>query len=148
MLLSSADWFKECNGVLERYQQEVVQQETDKWNKDRQSYLEELKEDLEEIKKKNCGSSEAFLRHIYQKHPPKRKELKLGKIPDVESDTYWNDMKALLRNAIIHYHPDKIDIEKHGNAWKVLCEEISKYLSSKYETFKMMKPRNERSRSK
>ena len=131
-----ADWFKECNRVLERYQQEVVQQETDKWNKERQSYLEELKEDLEEIKKKFLGGSEALLRHVYQKHPPKRKEFKLGKVPEVGSDIYRKDMKALLRNAVIHYHPDKVDVDKDGKAWKVLCEEISKYLSSKYETFK------------
>ena len=114
----------------------MVQQETDKWNKERKSYLEELKEDLAEIKNQFGGSSEALLRHVYEKHPPKRKEFKLGKIPEVGSDTYRKDMKALLRNAVIHYHPDKIDVEKHGTAWKVLCEEISKYLSCKYEIFK------------
>ena len=136
MLLFFVDWFKECNRVLERYQQEVVQQETDKWNKERQSYLEELKEDLTEIKYKSSGSSEGLLRHVYEKHPPKRKEFKLGEIPEVGSDTYRKDMKTLLRNAVIHYHPDKVDAEKHGKAWKVLCEEISKYLSCKYESFK------------
>ena len=113
-----------------------MQQETDKWNKERESYLKELKEDLEKLGKKARESDEALLKHVYKKHPPKKEIFKLGAIPEIGSDTYRKDMKALFRNAVIHYHPDKVDVHKDGLAWKVLCEEISKHLSSRYESFK------------
>ena len=115
-----------------------MQQETDKWNKERESYLKELQEDLEELEKKASESDEALLKHVYQKHPPKIKKPTLGAIPEVGGDklSYRKDMKVLFRNALIHYHPDRVDIHKDGVAWKVLCEEISKRLSSRYESFK------------
>lgn len=62
------------------------------------------------------GSAESFLKHIYEKHPPKNPDHKLGplsKDPDVTK-------KALLR-AISHYHTDKNLAAKHGKKWEVLC---------------------------
>ena len=42
-----------------------------------------------------------------------------------------------MKNAIIHYHPDRQNVEKHGKKWKVLCEEITKILTSRYESHKI-----------
>lgn len=115
-----------------------MQQETEKWNKERESYLKELQEDIEELEKKASESNEALLKHVYKKHPPKKKKFKLGAIPEgtINELSYKKAMKSLFRNAVIHYHPDKVDVHKDGLAWKVLCEEISKRLSSKYEQLK------------
>ena len=41
-----------------------------------------------------------------------------------------------LQKAVIHYHPDKVDVKEHGMKWKVLCEEIEKILTRKYESYK------------
>ena len=42
----------------------------------------------------------------------------------------------MLQKAVIHYHPDKVDVEEHGMKWKVLVEEIEKVLTRKYESCK------------
>ena len=45
-------------------------------------------------------------------------------------------MKKALQKAILHYHPDKSEPEKNGMKWKVLTEEITKFLTKRYECFK------------
>ena len=46
------------------------------------------------------------------------------------------EMKKLYQKGVVHYHPDKVDVEKHGKKWKVLSEEITKFLTSHYESYK------------
>jgi len=71
---------------------------------------------------------------IYKEFPPKRKdqELKGKKQKTVPHD----EVKKRLQKAILHYHPDKQDEKEHGMKWKVLCEEITKLFTRRYECFK------------
>lgn len=46
------------------------------------------------------------------------------------------NIKKALQKAILHYHPDKSEPEKNGMKWKILSEEITKYLTSRYELLK------------
>ena len=52
----------------------------------------------------------------------------------------WRDLKKLYQKAVIHYHPDKVDVEQHGKKWKVLSEEITKLLTRHYEFYKDCEP--------
>ena len=61
--------------------------------------------------------------------PPKKKEV-IGKP--------MKQLKKLFCKALVHYHPDKVDVERFGMKAKVLNEEITKYLSSFYEVTKNM----------
>ena len=47
-----------------------------------------------------------------------------------------DNMKKAFQKAILHYHPDKSEPEKNGMKWKVLTEEITKFLTKRYECFK------------
>ena len=68
---------------------------------------------------------------IYEEFPlknpctiPKREDV-IGK--DLE------DLEKTFKKAVINYHPDRQDEEKFGIKWKILCEEITKYLTIFYE---------------
>ena len=81
-----------------------------------------------------------FVSHkLYLRHPPKNEDHKLpSDLPDISNgiQAYNSELKTILRKAIIHYHPDRCNVEKHGKKWKVLCEEICKMLTRRYESFK------------
>ena len=101
--------------------------------KEREMYMKELETELKDLKEANVGSgAEGLLRHIYKAYPPKNPEHKLN---DKDLDERAKVKKTLL-TAIQHYHPDKQDKEKHGKKWAVLCEEITKLLNGRYETYK------------
>ena len=55
-----------------------------------------------------------------------------------EGDDFMVKYKA-LQKAIIHFHPDRVKEDEHGLKAKVLNEEITKYLTNRYEQVKSMK---------
>lgn len=134
------DWFKDCTEILQRYQKETVEQESQKWQNDREVYLKELESELKAIQQEDIQHtftrSEGFLKYIYKTFPPVNPDHKLEGVPDVGA-MEAADLKKVLQKAVVHYHPDRIDVEKHGKKQKVLCEEITKYLTRRYETFKV-----------
>jgi DnaJ-domain-containing protein 1 len=74
----------------------------------------------------------ALLKHIYAKHPPRRKVVKKeeGKATDGTTET----LKQKLRKALVDYHPDKQrHMRDEDMEWYVLAEEITKYLNGFYE---------------
>jgi len=72
------------------------------------------------------------LRHLYGTYPPKNPEHKL----DNKDLGNRDKMKKTLLRALLHYHPDKQDKEQHGKKWVVLCEEVTKLLNGRYESYK------------
>jgi len=101
--------------------------------KEREMYLKELETELKDLKEADVGSgAKGLLRHIYKTYPPKNPEHKLN---DKDLDE-GAKMKKTLLTAILHYHPDKQDKEKHGRKWAVLCEEITKLLNGRFEMYK------------
>jgi len=131
----SESWFKDARQTLDRYQQEVVRQEDQVWNEERVQYVEELKEELQTMKDKQTEGKTVYLKYVYEKYPPRWKSAKVPDcFPDESCD--MQEWKPLFKNAVIQYHPDKVDVEAEGKKWKVLCEEIFKILSSFYEMTK------------
>ena len=71
---------------------------------------------------------------VYETFPPK-----INYTPPKKEDVIGKPMKELKKmfsKALVHYHPDKVDVERFGEKEKVLSEEICKYLSSFYEVTK------------
>ncbi|XP_013390038.1 uncharacterized protein LOC106158541 [Lingula anatina] len=128
----SEDWYVECTSALQRYQKEQVEREEDVWQKKREKYLEKLSEDLKKLKESANGLPESYLRFIYKTFPPKGENKKLDE--EALDSGEHDSIKKVLLKAIQHYHPDRQ--KEHGEQWVVLCEEITKYLTAKYETFK------------
>jgi len=126
--LQCETWFRICAEALQRYQQESLVEEEERRQEQRKGYLKELEKEISDLNQANVGSdSKDFLKHIYATYPPKNSNcsLDLSQYP-----------KKLLLKAILHYHPDKQDREVHGEKWAVLCEEIVKLLTPRYELYK------------
>ncbi|KAK3102669.1 hypothetical protein FSP39_013052 [Pinctada imbricata] len=114
--------FNDCAAV-KKYQEETVQHEQEKEEKDKEKYKEELKEEFEELKVRE------------RRFPPKNPEHTLPK--EIDS-TDKQAFKKLLQTSVVHYHPDRSDPEKNGMKWKVLSEQITKYLTNRYEAIKLL----------
>ena len=102
--------------------------------------MKQLETELNDLKKKDTehphSRSEGFLKYVYSTFPPTNPEHKLKGVPDVGA-MEPAVLKKLLQKAIVHYHPDRIDVEKFGKKRKVLGEEITKYLTRRYESLKL-----------
>ena len=129
-----AGWYQTCTEALQRYQNESVLNEEAVWQRERENYVKELKDELKDIWDANAGHGtkgfQCFLRHLYKTYPPKNLEHKLCE-KELEAKP-----KKVLMSAILHYHPDKQDKKKHGSKWFVLCEEITKQLNRCHESTK------------
>ena len=96
-----------------------------------QALKPELDKLYEAKKKYTDQEGGTFLLFVYKEFPPKLS----CQIPDCDEvmGKSMKDLKKLFQKAVINYHPDKQDEEKFGIKWKILCEEITKYLSAFYE---------------
>jgi len=138
-VFTSHDWYKECITTLQKYQEEVRQRDEEEKRKVRAKYLEELKEELADIKKHNT-SAVALIKHVYASYPPKSSTWEK---PSDDDMTKWDSLergskeyKKLLVKALAVFHPDKVDDKEHGLKWKVLSEEITKMITNHYESTK------------
>lgn len=97
-----------------------------------------MKPELDKLKEANKkwynDKGGEFLIFIYETFPPKTNYTPLKK-KDVIGKPMAK-LKKLFTKALVHYHPDKVDVERFGMKAKVLNEEITKYLSSFYEVTK------------
>jgi len=123
---NTKDWYKDCSQAVQRYQREAVQREEYSWQEKRKPFLKELKPELDALEEAVKGGYVAFLQYIYSKHPPKNPEHSL---------TGDGKTKKAVKMALLHYHTDKLNKDE-DTKWYVLCEEICKLLSQKYEQLK------------
>ncbi len=83
---------------------------------------------------------ENLIKELPVKFPPKHKADK--EIPGKENTEEdlkklaRSEIKKLLQQLILLYHPDHVSEDEHGKKYKVLCEEVTKILTAKYECFK------------
>ena len=115
---NSHTWYKQALAGLNKFQQEQRWKETKEKERLRRPVLAELKDELDALKKASAKSPQELLDTIYAKYPPKR--------GDKSADS---QMKKKLKMALLHYHPDKQDVEDHGLKWVVLTEEITLLLT-------------------
>ncbi|GJP46489.1 hypothetical protein CLOM_g5770 [Closterium sp. NIES-68] len=124
--LARSPWYSASVRAIDRHQAKIVRQEEQRREEEREPLLVKMKGELETLSKTADTGWKALLTHIYGKYPPKSGD---HKCPSLNVD----DAKVSLRTAILHYHPDKNSA--HGSRWKILCEEVTKYLNDKYAVF-------------
>ncbi|CAH1782055.1 unnamed protein product [Owenia fusiformis] len=133
-------WFRDCTRALERYQQEVAEQDKIEYQKRKEKFHDVLKAELTELeewkKQLDCRGKgvRAFLKFLYQRFPLKDARKKLPE--DIDTVEY-SRIKKIAQKAILHYHPDKVDVETDGEKVKFLHEEITKILNGEYDNLKM-----------
>ncbi len=118
--LTSRSWYKEALAGLEKYQKEDRWKENKEKEKIRAPIRAEMKKTLDQLKEASEEGASELIDYIYEKHPPKRGEKPKG------------ERKKRLKKALLHYHPDKQDLETHGLKWIVLSEEITVLLTHHY----------------
>ncbi|KAH3716913.1 hypothetical protein DPMN_059646 [Dreissena polymorpha] len=132
---SIPDWYIEATQVLAKYQSETVQAEETRQNIEKAEILKELTGEMKQLKELENKDNTEFLTFIYKTFPPK-KENQCLVLPTSKDDDWRNKMKKSMQTAVIHYHPDSVDEKMHGKKWKVLCEEITKCCTRRYECMK------------
>jgi len=134
--LHGIPWFDKAAAALEAYQADAVHRSDTEAQEAKQPLLDELKEDLDALRRAHGeGGLEGLLAHIYSAHPPRNGGTR---------DT-GEKMKKQVMNAIRYYHPDR-SVTRHDTSahdtekWVVLCEEITKLLNTAWdEEFKQKK---------
>ncbi|XP_025112284.1 uncharacterized protein LOC112575017 [Pomacea canaliculata] len=125
------EWYLSAQTILRHYQQEEEWADDLEKLRKRESIMKEIKDDLDKLNEKFTKSSKYdFLKYVYATHPPKNPKHKCDENAAFEDQEV---LKKLYLKAVTHYHPDKVDEERDGAKWKVLCEEITKLLSQQYQ---------------
>ena len=122
---NSHSWYKQALAGLNKFQREQHLKKTKERELQRAPIRAELKDELDELKKASSKSPQNLLDLLYSKHPPKRGEKSAD-----------SQMKTKLKMALLHFHPDKQDVEVHGLKWVVLTEEITILLTYHFANFK------------
>ena len=129
-IFTKHSWYIKCTAAIIRYQQEAVQKDNKELDEEREKIMSEIKDDIEEIKNKSAKGSFDFLEFIYKKYPPKNKKHVLPSKLDS------SNIKESVRNALIHYHPDKNSKQEFGTKWYFISESIAKHLNTFYGMLK------------
>ena len=96
-----------------------------------------MEKELDLLEENKYLDNQGFLIFIYNNFFPKHKQdpvfiRSVMSAEVIQEASRSGTMKKLLRNALMHYHPDTVSGDMHGLAWKYFCEEITKVLSSKF----------------
>jgi hypothetical protein len=127
-------WYIKCVNATKRFQKEVVDEEEKDKESKRQKVIDKIKKDIDDLNKKFEKPKMEFLKFVYEKYPPKKKENTLD--PTLMSSDNHDSQKKAFKIALTHYHTDKNSEKEYGLEWFFICEEISKLLGRIYETFK------------
>eukprot|EP00241_Pyramimonas_parkeae_P001883 CAMPEP_0114238878 /NCGR_PEP_ID=MMETSP0058-20121206/8155_1 /TAXON_ID=36894 /ORGANISM="Pyramimonas parkeae, CCMP726" /LENGTH=487 /DNA_ID=CAMNT_0001351009 /DNA_START=155 /DNA_END=1615 /DNA_ORIENTATION=- len=93
-------WFQTARKAIQQFQSKTVEDE----ELQRGPILEALEPELKALNKAAADNWQALVKHCYSKHPPKiSPPYQLD--PDVKLTA--DNGKKTLKQAIIHYHPDK-----------------------------------------
>ena len=123
---NTKDWYKDCSQAVERYQREAVLRDEYSWQEERKPFLVELQSELNALAEASENGYVALLKYVYSTYPPKNPNHIL---------TGDGKTKKAVKMALLHYHTDKLN-KVEDTKWYVLCEEICKLLSQKYEQLK------------
>jgi hypothetical protein len=132
---TTKDWFLETQKVLQELQEEVVQQESEKIDKERKLYETDLKPIIETLSTESNKSLGSFIRFVYATYPPKGDNSK--PLPEASS-LEGEPSRAKLIKYMSHYHPDKqpVGTDKADRIWFFTAEDICKHLTNAFNKMK------------
>lgn len=127
---SYPEWYKEMKMMHSKAQDDCYKEEEEREHLENKDIKVQLKKELNILDDISAKGAPELLEYIYHRYPPKDEKLKLA-------PGFRKHLKKALRNASIHYHPDKIDESMHGKRWKVMSGEIVKRVNQHYDRIKM-----------
>jgi len=134
-------WFTDASQMLQDLQDEVRKVEEEKWNNHRKIYLEQLKVELKKNGEKNSATHIDYIKFVLAEFPPKHRpetewtKYKTGVKDPVCGDS-MTEMKKTMMKLVTIYHPDRVQADVHGEKYLVLCEELTKSLTYRYNCLK------------
>ena len=128
-------WYIELTAMMQRIRDDEIRAENSKWENQRKPYLEKVQKDMKKIAKYERGELRKLCEFIFKNHPPKHISNFESKTPDFATLEAHSGRKPLQKMVTL-YHPDRVDKEKYGFEYLVLCEEISKILTHRYNCMK------------
>ena len=114
------------------YQKMEKEEEDERKSKDQ--FLKELVLELKMLDSVAEMSFQELIEFLFENFPPNHKEN--AKKPEVKDPNNPGEKRRAYFILSSHYHPDKVDANKFGMKYKVLCEEISKRINQKYGAMK------------
>jgi len=137
--LYAMEWYKEASTFLKNMQDDQQRQEDELWQNKRKVFMDQLTEELKTLELHKCDSNQEFLIFLFAKFPPKHRAesewrhlLPQKEVNDYDSGTW----KKTMMKLVTIYHPDRVDRAVHSDKYHVLCEEITKELTNRYQRFK------------
>ena len=97
-----------------------------------------LSKDVNKIATKDLGMLRDLCEYIFEKYPPKHISEYESRKPDFSLMDPPLSGKRPLQKMVTLYHPDRVDKDKHGMEYFVLCEEITKILNRRYNNIKQV----------
>ena len=93
----------------------------------REAHIQSLKREMNQLKHASTNlTDEQFVNFLLESFPPKHREKY-----DQLTIQGANTKKRVYMRLSTYYHPDKVS-KKHGERYKILCEEIAKIVNGKY----------------
>ncbi|KXS13351.1 hypothetical protein M427DRAFT_45688 [Gonapodya prolifera JEL478] len=109
--LSTRPWYSLAVASIESRRAELQEREQEAAVREKAPFLEQLQDEIAALDEAAKKGTEALVKHVYEKHPPKVEGAMMGSL-----------------ETVVHYHTDRN--LKDGKLWEVLCEEISKVRES------------------
>ena len=131
------EWYKEASTFLKNMQDDKQRQEDELWQNQRKVYMDQLTEEMRALELHKTDTNQEFLIFLFAKFPPKHRAESEWKhlLPKKGLDECGTWKKAMMKLVTI-YHPDRVDRAVHSDKYHVLCEEITKELTNRYQRFK------------
>ena len=130
-------WYAELTAMTQKIRDEEIRAENSKWENQRKKYLKKVQEDVDKIAAHEHDLLKELCEFIFEKYPPKHITGYESRKPDFALMNPPHSGKRPLQKMVTLYHPDRVDREKHGMEYFVLCEEITKILNRQYNDIKL-----------
>jgi len=134
--LYTEDWYRDATKFFKDMQDEKQRKEDELWQNQRKVFMDQLSEEVKELKSHEEDTDRQFLVFLFGKFPPKHRQESEWKhlVPKDEDDGM--SMKKRMMKLVTIYHPDRVDKTVHSSKYHVLCEEITKELTNRYNMLK------------
>jgi len=137
--LHSLEWFNLATSLLREIQEEAQRKEDEEWSSKRKVAVEGIKEELKQLAEHEADSDEDLVSFLLDKLPPRHRPAGDWRHLEEEvraSEAHSKERKRAFQKLVTIYHPDRVDKEKFDDKYHVLCEEICKELTSRYNNLK------------
>ena len=133
--LHSLEWFNLATEMMKEIQDSVKRKEDEEWSNKRKVFMQELKDELKLLNEKKNASHRDFIAFLFEKMPPKHRQEGEWRPLLVEGEEKGVWKKVIMKLCTI-YHPDRVDKDVHTEKYHVLCEEVTKELTCRYNNLK------------